>query len=134
MTASADEYATFYHFSQKLTRKDADLDLEWLAVKRTFMLLEEWFADRRLYHLVGYLIWTGEDVNALCALAAGATKQQFRKNLKAKIFESAFRTTEPAPLTTEWIADQLDLLDYGPGSARIRDPSRLLSTMSKFTQ
>lgn len=115
-----DEYATFNHFSQKLTGKDADLEVEWLAVKRTFMLLEEWFADRRLYHLVGYLIWAGEDVNELRALAAGATKQKFKTKLKAKIFEYAFRVPEPVPLTTEWIADQLDGLDYSPGSPRIR--------------
>jgi hypothetical protein len=120
MTRGTDEYATFHHFSQKLTRKGADIELEWLAVKRIFMLLEEWFADRRLYHLVGYLIWAGEDVNTLCALAAGASKQQFKKNLKRKIFESAFGTAEPPSFTKGWIADKLDLLDYRPGSERIR--------------
>ena len=120
MKPGTDEYATFHHFSQKLTRKDADLEGEWLAVKRTFMLLEEWFADRRLYHLIGYLIWAGEDVNALRNLAAGNTKHQFKKNLKSKIFHYAFWTTEPAPLTKEWIADQLDALEYRPGSERIR--------------
>jgi Protein of unknown function DUF262 len=120
MTSGTDDYATFYHFSQKLTGKDADLEREWLTVKRTFMLLDEWFEDRRLYHLVGYLIWAGEDVNSLRALAAGVTKQQFKENLKAKIFEYAFETKEPAPLTTEWIADQLDLVEYGPDSGRIR--------------
>jgi Protein of unknown function DUF262/Protein of unknown function (DUF1524) len=114
------EYATFNHFSQKLTGKDSDPEAEWLAVKRTFMLLEEWFADRRLYHLVGYLIWAGEDVNALRDLAGGATKQEFKTKLKAKIFEYAFRVPEPVSLTTEWIADQLDVLDYSPGSPRIR--------------
>jgi hypothetical protein len=120
MTPGTDEYATFHHFSQKLTRKDADLEEEWLEIKRTFMLLEEWFADRRLYHLVGYLIWAGEDVNTLRALAAGDTKQQFKKKLKAKIFEYAFGTAEPAPLIREWIADQLDAQEYRPGSGRIR--------------
>jgi hypothetical protein len=120
MTPGTDEYATFHHFSQKLTRKDAGLEGEWLAIKRIFMLLEEWFADRRLYHLVGYLIWAGEDVNALRALATGNTKQQFKKNLKAKILEHAFGPTAPAQLTREWIADQLDALDYHPGAARIR--------------
>jgi hypothetical protein len=120
MKPGTDEYATFNHFSQKLTGKNADLDLEWLEVKKTFMLLEEWFANRRLYHLVGYLIWAGEDVNALRALADGATKQEFKKKLKAKIFKCAFGATEPAPLTTEWIADQLDGLDYGPDSQSIR--------------
>jgi hypothetical protein len=120
MTPSTDDYATFHHFSQKLTRKDSDLEREWLAVKRTFMLLEEWFEDRRLYHLVGYLIWAGEGVNALRALAAGATKKQFKKNLKAKIFEYAFGRAEPTPHIKEWIADQLDMLAYRPGSVEIR--------------
>lgn len=120
MTPGAGEYSTFNHFSQKLTGKDADPEEEWLAIKRTFMLLEEWFADRRLYHLVGYLIWAGKDVNELRALAAGATKQEFKAKLKAKISEVAFGSSEPVPLTTEWIADQLDGMDYGPGSARIR--------------
>ena len=120
MKPGTDEYATFNHFSQKFTGKDADPEAEWLAVKRTFMLLEEWFADRRLYHLVGYLIWAGEDVNELRDLAAGATKHEFKKRLKAMIFEYAFGAAEPAPLITEWIADQLDLLDYRPGSGRIR--------------
>ena len=87
MKPGTDEYATFNHFSQKLTRKDADLEAEWFAVKRTFMLLEEWFADRRLYHLVGYLIWAGEDVNALRALAVGVTKAGVQEKLRAKIFE-----------------------------------------------
>jgi hypothetical protein len=36
---STDEYATFNHFSKKLTGKSADIEVEWLAVKRTFMLL-----------------------------------------------------------------------------------------------
>ena len=120
MKAGTDEYSTFHHFSQRLTLKGADLDGEWLAIKRTFMLLEEWFADRRLYHLIGYLIWAGEDVNALRNLAAANTKHQFKKNLRSKIFQYTFWTAEPVPLTKEWIADQLDALEYRPGSERIR--------------
>lgn len=120
MKPGTDEYATFNHFSQKLTGKIANIEVEWRSAKRTLMLLEEWFADRRLSHLVGYLIWSGEDVNALRALAAGARKQAFKKKLRAKILEYALGATEPAPLTKEWIADQLDGLDYGPGSRRIR--------------
>ena len=116
----SDEYATFNHFSQKLAGKDADLEAEWLAVKRTFMLLEEWFADRSLYHLVGFLIWSGEDVNALRALAAGVGKQEFRKNLKTEIFKDAFEVSVPVPLTVEWIEDRLDALEYRPGSRKIR--------------
>lgn len=120
MTPGMDEYATFNYFSQKLASKNVDLEAEWLAVKKTFMLLEEWFTDRRLYHLVGYLIWVGVDVNELCALAEGATKKEFKEKLRAKVFWNAFGVTVPAPLTAEWIADRLDGLDYGPGSRQIR--------------
>lgn len=120
MTPGTDDYTTFHHFSQKLNLQGADLEGEWLAIKRTFMLLEEWFVDRRLYHLVGYLIWAGEDVNALRALAAGNTKLRFKKSLKAKILEYAFGTMAPSPLTREWIADQLDALEYPSGAQRIR--------------
>jgi hypothetical protein len=117
---STDEYATFNHFSQKLTGESADLGVEWRVVKRTFMLLEEWFADRHLYHLVGFLIWSLEDVNDLRALAEGVGKQEFKKKLRTKIFEYAFGAIEPAPLTVESIADQLDGLEYRPGSQKIR--------------
>src|SRR5207249_3879958 len=87
MKQTGDDYATFNHFGQKLTAKDADPEKEWLAVKRTFMLLEEWFQDRRLYHMVGFLIWDGFGVNEIRALAAGSTKQAFKEKLRGKIIE-----------------------------------------------
>lgn len=120
MEKSIDEYATFNHFSQKLINTDADLNLGWLEVKKTFMLLEEWFTDRRFYHMVGYLVWADVDLNDLRAMAAGATKQTFKKELLNKIFVHAFGTMAPSLLTTDWIADQLDGLNYGSGSRRIR--------------
>ncbi len=89
-------------------------------VKQAFMVLEEWFADRRLYHLVGYVIWAGVDVNELLVLAVGATKHEFKEKVRAKVFRHAFGPTAPAPVTEEWIADQLDGLTYSPGSRRIR--------------
>jgi hypothetical protein len=41
-----DAYGVFYTFSERL--KKADEASEWLAVKQTFMSLEEWYEDRRL--------------------------------------------------------------------------------------
>jgi hypothetical protein len=120
MEPGADEYATFNHFSEKLAREDADLEAEWLSVKRTFMVLEEWFVDRRLYHLVGFLIWAGVDVNELRAVAVGATKREFKERLRAQIFERTFGVKADVPVTAEWIEDQLDGMNYSPGSRRIR--------------
>lgn len=120
MNARADEYATFNHFSDRLSVNGADPKAEWLEIKRTFMLLEEWFADRHLFHLVGYLIWVGEDLDELLALASGATKRDFKGKLKATIFRRAFSTDKPPQLPPEWVADQLDGMEYSPGSERIR--------------
>lgn len=120
MKASPDEYATFNHFSEKLDAKGSDAAAEWLAIKRTFMLLEEWFADRHLFHLVGYLIWVGQDLNELLALARGATKRSFKGKLKARILQSAFGTDKSSLLTPEWVADQLDGMEYSPGSESVR--------------
>ena len=120
MEPGANEYATFNHFSEKLTRKGADIEAEWLSVKRLFMALEEWFVDRRLYHLVGFLIWAGADVNELRALAVGATKREFREKLRAQVLAHTFGVGADASVTAEWIADRLDAVNYGPGSQRIR--------------
>lgn len=120
MTAHADEYATFNHFSEKLSSKGADPKAEWLEIKRTFMLLEEWFVDRRLFHLVGYLIWGGDDLNELFALASGARKRDVQDKLKARMFKHAFGTDRPAEIRLEWVAEQLDGMEYSPGSERIR--------------
>jgi hypothetical protein len=120
MKSSADEYATFNHFSAKLSAEGADLIAEWLEIKKTYMLMEEWFADRHLFHLVGYLVWDRDDLNELLALASGARKQDFKGKLKARIFKRAFGKELSLQLTSEWVADQLDGMEYRPGSARIR--------------
>jgi hypothetical protein len=121
MQRGRDEYATFNYFSQKFIQNDADVEAEWSTVKKTFMALEEWFSDRRLYHLVGYLIWAGVDVNELLTQADGATKLEFKEKLRVKIFGHSFGplALAPVPVTAEWIADQLDGLQYGPDSRKI---------------
>ncbi len=116
------DYATFNHFSQKLATKDADCEKVWLAVKRTFMLFEEWFQDRYLYHLVGFLIWDKTGVNEIRVLAEGCTKHAFKEKLKAKVCERALGAgapNDPVKLR-EWVMDQLDTLQYPSDLRQIR--------------
>ena len=52
---------TFYKFyedfeSSKTKYKIPDTDSLWLDVKRYFLIFEEWYKDRELYHLIGFLI------------------------------------------------------------------------------
>jgi hypothetical protein len=121
MNAGQDEYATFNHFSRRLAPNDADPADAWLDVKQIQMLLVEWFEDRQLYHLVGFLIWDGVDVNRLRNVAAGSRKSELKEKLKGMVVERAFGTQAPTgnDLRT-WISDQLDGLTYPGGRARIR--------------
>lgn len=123
MNATGNLYATFDYFSQRLSAKDADPEREWLAVKRTFMLLEEWFEDRRLYHLMGFLVWSRVDINVLRELARGATKKAFRQALRERIYRSITGADGLAQLDSEAlrerIADMLAELEYGRHSQRV---------------
>jgi hypothetical protein len=124
MTENGNPFGTFYHFSQKLNDKNANPEMEWLAVKRASMLLEEWFEDRRLYHLVGFLVWNDLDINDLRALARGTTKQAFREKLRERVFQSVMNGDELSNLSPaairERISDLLADMEYGRHSQRIR--------------
>ncbi len=132
------DYATFNHFSQKLAAKEADPEKAWLGVKRTFMLLEEWFQDRRLYHLVGFLIWGGVSVNDIRALAEGITKETFKGNLRGEICDRTLGSGAPSDGDNlrEWITERLDILEYPRDSRRIRSTLLLfnLATLLENTK
>lgn len=124
MTEAGKPYAAFYYFSERLNTRDSDPEQEWLAVKRTFMLLEEWFEDRRLYHLVGFLVWTGLDINELRAMARDKLKRNFRERLREKVFQIFTNGIVLTSLTSDELQERLyDLLaelEYGRDSDRVK--------------
>jgi hypothetical protein len=138
MKSIGDDYATFNHFSNKLTGKKADPEKDWLAVKKTFMLMEEWFQDRRLYHLVGFLIWGEVSVNEIRTLAEEKTKQSFKKTLIETICKRTMGSGAPADVNKfrEWITERLDSLEYPRDARRIRSILLLfnLATLMESTQ
>lgn len=71
---------TFYKFQAKLQDGTLAEDL-WHRVKRSFQQFEEWYEDRELYHLIGYLIATGTKIPELMEASKGQTKTQFRRAL-----------------------------------------------------
>lgn len=117
-------YRTFYHFSQKLNAKNADPEKEWLTVKKTAMTLEEWFEDRRLYHLVGFLVWKDIDLNELRLISRGTTKAEFRTKLRERIFQSVMKSDDLDHLSSddlqERLVNLLNELEYGRNSQRIQ--------------
>ena len=89
MPASTDEYSTFYHYSDKLNVDGSDPEQTWRAITNAYTLLEEWFDDRRLYHLVGFLIWEDTDLNELLAPCS----ENHEKGLQTSTSPEIYRLT-----------------------------------------
>jgi hypothetical protein len=114
---NGDPYATFLAFNRRFTINSVDVEEEWLNVKKCFMTCEEWYGDRTLYHLVGYLIAAGVPILELMEAAKESkTKGAFRQMLRGKAFASLFGTPPAEPATTEslrrTICDALGGLTY----------------------
>jgi hypothetical protein len=62
----------------------------WDGVRRLLDQLEEWYCDRELYHLVGYLVYVGVSLDAIIEMAHNSKKSEFRQAAIARI-----RTTLP---------------------------------------
>ena len=83
---SNDEYFTFISFNKDFETNKNKNDI-WLNVKEYFMRLEEWYNDKILYHLVGYLITTGSKINEILEKSKDLSKIDFKEYLHAKIKE-----------------------------------------------
>lgn len=119
----SDPFATFHFYNERFT-DGAEAEPEWLTVKQSFMTLEEWFNDRVLFHLVGYLIHDGMKISTIRAAASGITKSAFRLDLRKTIFERLLSTSPPEegtfadyePVVREFVED----LDYDSDHSTIR--------------
>ena len=123
-TVSHDAYRIFYAYGEKLKDDNTRPEDEWLKIKQTFMMVEEWFEDRKLYHIVGFLIHQGLGIDQIRALSEQTTKSTFERNLRAKVFEKVVGGT---PLhdrneqeLREQVGETLNDLEYGRDSPRIR--------------
>ncbi|HDS1818614.1 TPA: DUF262 domain-containing protein [Pseudomonas putida] len=121
--AGQDEHGVFHAYSRKLKESGAT-SKEWLRIKQTFMMLEEWFEDRTLYHIVGFLIHHGMDVADICKLSQQTTKSAFERKLRKEVFartvgDEDLDTLKPEALHL-CISERLKELEYGRHSAAIR--------------
>jgi uncharacterized protein with ParB-like and HNH nuclease domain len=71
-TLSSDDYFTFRYFNERL--KKSSVQEIWSEVKIYFMTFEDWFNDRELFHLIGFLVLCGEKVENIKDYAEGKSK------------------------------------------------------------
>lgn len=73
----------FYSYRRYAEQKQRN----WEEVKSLYLLLQEWFEDRLLYHLIGYLV--SRKISNIASIIGihrqSATKQDFEERIKALI-------------------------------------------------
>ena len=97
----------------------------WYEIKKTFMLLEEWYANRTLYHVVGFLIQQKYTISNLQQMSKGCTKTAFRFKILEEIFrvvigggDSLSELTEDQ--LCESVTERLEEWEYGRNTFQIK--------------
>lgn len=122
----ADKLKTFLTFNRLFSNsgdkdKPVDVAREWLKIKQCFMTLEEWYNDRALFHLIGYLVSQNVSIAHIFDLHQGAlTKYDFRQTLLKLICSKTFNDTEIDTLSQAWLDERLNSLTYESGAHRLR--------------
>lgn len=79
-----DKDFTFRYFYKRFNEID-DVEVAWKEVKDYFLTFQEWYNNRELFHLVGFLIIVGGSVQTLKTASVGKTKTNFKELLKDNI-------------------------------------------------
>ncbi len=119
-----DTNSLFLAFNAHLTEKQDAVASEWDAVKRVFLQLDEWFRDRFLYHMVGFLLSQDVKVGQIRDLArSSGSKTAFRAALKAEVFKLVFgksRSIAGENDLARFVEDHVAQLDYESHRESIR--------------
>ena len=78
---SMDKYYTFYVFNNLINNDIKTKGELWEEIKTYFRTFEEWFNNNEYYHLIGFLIHVGKDVEQIKALSNNILKSDFKKEL-----------------------------------------------------
>ena len=86
-----DKFKTFIQFNKWFDNNQVDISNEWLEVKKIFMTLEEWFNDRTLFHLIGYLVSQNISISEIFKLSSNSKgKKDFHQHLIKRILHLTF--------------------------------------------
>lgn len=88
----SENYHTFNNFQNRISRagKKKAAENVWKTVKDYFRELEYWYNDRKLYHLVGFLIDCGDSISCLMSLRSKTVLDEKGENLTVKLKKDEF--------------------------------------------
>jgi len=88
-----EEHYTFFKFLEAYESigindsKYKNIDSLWLEVKSYFLTFEEWYQNRELYHLIGFLVACNFKINNLKKECIDKSKEEFKDYLLVKVRE-----------------------------------------------
>jgi hypothetical protein len=95
----------------------------WKDIRDLALTLDEWFNDRSLYHLVGFIQNQGKyEIHSLHTQSLQLHKSEFKHYLKKLIFETVFETNWPTDNSVlDIISDVIENTTYGTKKQQLRD-------------
>jgi len=120
-----DPYAVFHLYNEKLKSGRPDcIKSEWSRIKQAYMMLEEWYENRVLYHITGFLIQQGVGMEMIRGLSENDTKSNFRQKLRQEIFNRVIGSGSLSDIDDESLAqsikEKLEDLEYQKDKLKIR--------------
>lgn len=81
-------YRTFHAFHDEIERRTGQgesryevVEALWSEIQTLYYQFNEWFDNRELYHLIGYLLATGQSIQVILKNAKSMKKDEFVKSL-----------------------------------------------------
>ena len=87
-TGNGVDYRVFSHFAESLKSRPS-AEREWLKVKDVFMAIEEWYEDRDLFHVLGFVLHQKggglATITELLTDSLSLGKQAFAQGLRSRV-------------------------------------------------
>lgn len=83
-----DKLFTFLAYNQSYADASDKLkwsETQWDLVIQNFQTLQEWYKNRELFHLIGFLIWRGTTIREILDWQNNLSKSEFKKLIKQQI-------------------------------------------------
>lgn len=88
-----DNHGAFSHFADAL-RGEGTAEQNWKKINDIFLALEEWYEDRYLYHVIGFILHHSTrsemEIGALLKDSRQSSKRDFRSGLRKRVLRLVF--------------------------------------------
>ena len=89
---NVEKYDNYELYEEFIAKNEDNMQEIWQKIKHNFHLLQSWYKDRELYHLIGYLTNIGFDiVKIFQTYEKSKTKEGFKNELKKEIYYSVLK-------------------------------------------